>query len=270
MIPHHRHCSALAHKRADAESVGTPRRSVGRSFQTPRDGRYGDRFGRPGTLPPVPGRTAFLCAGLLFLLFGLLTWQEAVHGRLLALDGPLRTAIAGESVRPVGSPPGHFFADLGNAAVALPVLGAALAFAVRRGRRAALRHWWLPPLGYALAIPLIVSPLKAAIGRGGPGSLALSPGYPGLFPSGHAATATLAYGAAALLVLPWVRSRAARRALGGAVVLGNLAVGVALVYCGYHWPLDVLGSWLLCGGLLCLSFAGSGRSGGGTRCRRGG
>jgi undecaprenyl-diphosphatase len=208
---------------------------------------------------------------LLLPLFLLLTWQEAVRGPLLALDEPLRTAIAGRSIRPAGSPLGHFFADLGNVGVALPVLGAALAFAVLRARRAGQRHWWLPPLGYALAmvaVPLIVNPLKAAIGRGGPGSLALSPGYPGLFPSGHAATAMLAYGAAALLVLPWVRSRPARWALGSAVMLGNLAVGVALVYCGYHWPLDVVGSWLLCGGLLCLSSAGSGRSGGGTRRRR--
>jgi membrane-associated phospholipid phosphatase len=204
---------------------------------------------------------------LLLPLFLLLTWQEAVRGRLLALDEPLRTAIAGRSIRPAGSPLGYFFADLGNVGVALPVLGAALAFAVLRGRLAGQRHWWLPPLGYALAmvaVPLIVGPLKAAIGRGGPGSLALPPGYPGLFPSGHAATAMLAYGAAALLVLPWVRSRAARRALGGAVVLGNLAVGVALVYCGYHWPLDVAGSWCLCGVLLSAATLVTGRARG--RC----
>jgi undecaprenyl-diphosphatase len=209
---------------------------------------------------------------LLLLLFGLLTWQEAVHGRLLALDGPLRTAIAGESVRPAGSPLGRFVADLGNSGAALPVLGCALAFAVWRGRRAALRGWWLPPLAFALAmaaVPLIISPLKAAIGRSGPGSLTLSPGYPGLDPSGHAATAALAYGATALLLAPWA-GRWGRWVLAVAAVLVNLAVGVALVYCGYHWPLDVVGSWCLGGGLLCLSSAGSGRSGGGTRCRRGG
>jgi undecaprenyl-diphosphatase len=200
----------------------------------------------------VPGRPTFFSAALLFLLFGLLTWQETVHGRLLALDGPLRTAIAGESVRPVGSPLGRFLADLGNSGIALPVLGCALALAVWRGRRAALRRWWLPPLAFALAmaaVPLIISPFKAAIGRSGPGSLTLSPGYPGLYPSGHAATAALAYGAAALLLVPCL-GRWGRWVLGGAVLLVNLVVGVALVYCGYHWPLDVVGSWCLCGGLL--------------------
>jgi undecaprenyl-diphosphatase len=181
------------------------------------------------------------------VLFGLLTWQEAVRGPLLGLDPVLRTAIAGASVRPEGSPFGRFLSDLGDAQVALPVLGTALAFAWWRGRRR------VPLVAYAApmaAIPLIVTPLKAAIGRGGPGSLTLAPGYPGLFPSGHTATATLAYGAAALLVLPFVRRTAARRLLITAAALLNAGVGVALVYCGYHWPLDVAGSWLLCGALL--------------------
>jgi undecaprenyl-diphosphatase len=180
-------------------------------------------------------------------LFGLLTWQEAVRGPLLALDPDLRTAIAGPSVRPEGTVFTHFVAKLGNIEAAVPMLGLALVFAWWRGRR------WRPVVAYALAmaaIPLIVSPLKAAIGRDGPGSLTLAPGYPGLFPSGHAATATLAYGAATLLVLPYVARKAARRLLVAAAVLLNTGVGVALVYCGYHWPLDVLGSWLLCGALL--------------------
>ncbi|MDX6345945.1 MAG: hypothetical protein QOF84_735 [Streptomyces sp.] len=253
VTPHHRYRSALAHNSAEAASLGTPRRSVGRPSQTPRDERCGDRSGRLGTLPPVPGRPTFSLTLLLLLLllyvtlFGLLTWQEAVHGPLLALDPSLRTAVAGASVRPAGSPFGHFVADLGNPQIALPVLGLALAFAWWRGRR------WRPVVAYALtmaAIPLIVTPLKAAIGRDGPGSLTLTPGYPGLYPSGHAATATLAYGAATLLVLPFVRRTAARRLLVAAAVLLNAGVGVALVYCGYHWPLDVLGSWLLCGALL--------------------
>jgi undecaprenyl-diphosphatase len=35
----------------------------------------------------------------------------------------------------------------------------------------------------------------------------------------------------------------------GTAVLA-LAVGAALVWCGYHWPLDVVGSWLLAVALL--------------------
>jgi undecaprenyl-diphosphatase len=183
---------------------------------------------------------------LCLLLFAVLTWQEAVHGRLLALDEPLRSAVAGASVHPAHrSAVGYFFADLGNAPVAVPVLVVTLVCTAWRGRR------WVPPVACAVAmaaVPLVVIPLKSAIGRGGAGSLA--PGYPGLYPSGHTATAALAYGATALLLLPWLKRAAARRLLIAAAVLLNLAVGMALVYCGYHWPLDVIGSWCLCGALL--------------------
>lgn len=255
VTPHHRCSSALAHSNAEAASLGTPRRSVGRSSQTPRDERCGDRSGRPGTLPPVPGRLTFplLLALLQTGLFALLTWQEAVRGPLLALDPPLRRAIAGASVRPAGSDLGRFLSDLGNPQVALPVLASAVAFAWWRGRRERRGRHLRRLIAYTLpmaVIPLVVTPLKAAVGRGGPGSLTLAPGYPGLFPSGHTAMATLAYGGAALLVLPFVRRAAARRLLVAAAVPLVLAVGVALVYCGYHWPLDVVGSWLLCGALL--------------------
>ncbi|MFE7628266.1 phosphoesterase, partial [Streptomyces sp. NPDC057509] len=33
-------------------------------------------------------------------------------------------------------------------------------------------------------------------------------------------------------------------------VLLTAATGIGLVLRGYHWPLDVLGSWFLCGLLL--------------------
>ncbi|MFF3560278.1 phosphatase PAP2 family protein [Streptomyces sp. NPDC002574] len=188
-------------------------------------------------------------------LFGLLTWQEAVRGRLLALDGPVRSAIAGPSVRPAGaaSPVAQFLADLGNAPVAVPVLTTAMVYTMWRLRRTGVSRWWLPALAYGLAmaaVPGLVSLLKPLIGRAGPGSLTLSPGYPGLYPSGHGATAAVAYGGAALLLAHLSLRTAARRLLGAAAVLLNVAVGISLVRCGYHWPLDVVGSWLLCGALL--------------------
>lgn len=247
VTPHHRHCSALAHTTAVAASSGEPRRSIGRSFQTPRDARHEDRIGRLGTLPPVPGRSPYLPA-LCVLLFSFLTWQEAVRGPVLALDPRLRSAIAGTSVRPgPRAEVWYFLSDLGSTRIAVPVLVAAVVFAVWRGRR------WLPSVVCAVAmaaVPAVVVPLKAAIGRSGPGSLALAAGYPGLYPSGHTATAAIAYGAAALLLVPFVRRAAARRVLVTATIALNLLVGVSLVYCGYHWPLDVVGSWLLCGALL--------------------
>ncbi|WP_246096840.1 phosphatase PAP2 family protein [Streptomyces botrytidirepellens] len=52
-----------------------------------------------------------------------------------------------------------------------------------------------------------------------------------------------------MLLLPLLRGRP-RWWLIGAVVLLNLAVGAGLVRRAYHWPLDVVGSWCLCGCLL--------------------
>ncbi|MGQ4357568.1 phosphoesterase, partial [Streptomyces drozdowiczii] len=39
-----------------------------------------------------------------------------------------------------------------------------------------------------------------------------------------------------------------------AAVLLTAATGIGLVLRGYHWPLDVLGSWFLCGLLLLLPY----------------
>ncbi|WP_318783824.1 phosphatase PAP2 family protein [Streptomyces spectabilis] len=159
------------------------------------------------------------------------------------LDERLGRALSGSLLpRPLA----EFFADLGAMTVALPVLAAALVYTAWRGRRAGARRWWLPPLLAALAmaaVPALVVPLKAAVGRGAP------PGMDGTgyYPSGHTATATVAYGAATLLLLPFLR---APRALFSACVLVNLAVGLGLVVRGYHWPADVVASWLLCGMLL--------------------
>jgi undecaprenyl-diphosphatase len=91
-------------------------------------------------------------------------------------------------------------------------------------------------------VPLLVVPLKEWIAR--PGPLTDAAGY---YPSGHAATAAVAYGAAALLLSPY-----GRRAwmMPVAAVLLTVATGIGLVLRGYHWPLDVAGSWCLCGVLL--------------------
>ncbi|WP_313956471.1 phosphatase PAP2 family protein [Streptomyces sp. SAJ15] len=132
--------------------------------------------------------------------------------------------------------------------------------AVRGTHAVGRRPWWLPPLAAALAmalVPALVAPVKTLLARPAPpGPLA---GTDGFYPSGHAATAALAYGAAALLLLGCSeRSPAPRRrrplaaAVAAAVVVAvvNVGVGVGLVLRGYHWPLDVVGGWCLSGVLL--------------------
>ncbi len=121
-------------------------------------------------------------------------------------------------------------------------------------------RWWLAPLAAAVAMavmPALVVPLKAAVAGRAPGMA----GHDGFYPSGHAATAAVAYGAAALLVLPLLRRAYGRSALLIGCLLVNAAVGFGLVRRGYHWPLDVAASWLLCGMLLAAVTAVAGRYG---------
>ncbi|MFF4169337.1 phosphatase PAP2 family protein [Streptomyces sp. NPDC001744] len=154
-----------------------------------------------------------------------MTWQVLVHGPLARLDERVSRALVDTVPRPLS----ELGADLGNMSVALPVLACAAAYAVGRGRwRAAL---------YAVlamaAVPLLVVPLKEWTGRPGP----LEPWAHGYYPSGHTATAMVAYFGAAFLV--------SNRLVPVAAAL-TAATGTGLVLRGYHWPLDVVASVALC------------------------
>ncbi|WP_063756415.1 phosphatase PAP2 family protein [Streptomyces sp. NRRL S-1824] len=249
--PQHRPGRAIAHT-TGASGSGTPHRSDGRSPQTPRGARQTDHGGRPGTTPPVPGRPAPLLflLPLLLAVLALLTWQVTADGPLRRLDERIGRSAAGHG-------PGRlteFFADLGNMQVALPVLGCAVVYALVRGARRL-------PLYAALvmaAVPALVVPLKDWIGRTGPLT-----GETGYYPSGHATTAAVAYGAAALLIA--YRTTPAERSkrswmMPVAAVLLTVATGIGLVLRGYHWPLDVLAGWCLSGLLLVALSWSSGRS----------
>ncbi|MFF6998089.1 phosphatase PAP2 family protein [Streptomyces sp. NPDC008313] len=205
--------------------------------------RHTDPVGRPGTTPPVPGRPSLLL-GLLALLFALITWQVAVDGPLARADARL----SGRLVRPDRFP--ELLADLGNVTVAVPVLALALAYAALRARRSGVPRWWVPPLAGAVLmalVPALIVPLKELVAR--PGPPVTGPGT-GFYPSGHTATATVAYGTAVLLLLPWLRSARARAGLVCLGLVVNLGVGFGLARRGYHWPLDVVAAWCLCGMLL--------------------
>ncbi|MFE2341829.1 phosphatase PAP2 family protein [Streptomyces sp. NPDC059431] len=128
--------------------------------------------------------------------------------------------------------------DLGNVPVAVPVLVFAVVYAARRGNRAGAAA---AALAMAL-VPALVVPLKQWTGRPGP----LEPWAAGYYPSGHTATAFVAYTAAALLVSPYLR---VRWPLPLAAALTTLTAA-GLILRGYHWPLDVLASLLMCTPLL--------------------
>ncbi|CAL9599135.1 hypothetical protein SUDANB15_05367 [Streptomyces sp. enrichment culture] len=173
------------------------------------------------------------------LLFALITWQVVADGPLVALDERLSRAL----VHPDRA--SELLADLGNVQVAVPALATALAYVAWHGRATGVDRWWLPPAAGVLAmalVPALVAPLKEWTDR--PGTPAVPPAV-GYYPSGHTATAVVAYGAATLLLLPLLRSAAVR---GGLVLLcAALVAGASfgLVRRGYHWPLDVAASWCL-------------------------
>ncbi|WP_258193662.1 phosphatase PAP2 family protein [Streptomyces sp. MA5143a] len=249
---------ALAHT-PGASGSGSPHRSDGRSPQTPRGARHTDPDGRSRTTPPVRGRPTIssgrragprglvrglLLLGLPGLFFSLITWQVVADGPLTRVDERLSDSLVRRGAA------ARFLADLGNVTVAVPVLALVLVYVAWRARATGTDHWWRPAAGAAAlmaAVPLWVVPLKELVAR--PGPAIMGPGT-GFYPSGHTATATVAYGAAALLLLPWLRGAPARGAAVCCAVVVNLGVGAGLVRQGYHWPLDVVASWCVCAMLL--------------------
>ncbi|MEU6537522.1 phosphatase PAP2 family protein [Streptomyces sp. NPDC047000] len=189
---------------------------------------------------PSPGRAAVLAlVALPGLLFGLITWQVVVHGPLAGADERVGRGL----LRPDRT--SEVLSDLGNVQIAVPVLVVAAGYAALRGRRARTGAWWVAPVAAAVVmalVPLVVVPVKDAVGRGG--TAAVPPGT-GYFPSGHAATAVVAYGAAVLVLLPWLRGVWPRRGVVAGAGAVDLGVGYGLVRRGYHWPLDVVASWCL-------------------------
>ncbi|WP_313896541.1 phosphatase PAP2 family protein [Streptomyces sp. GC420] len=174
---------------------------------------------------------------ILCLLFTLVTWQVVTRGPLAAADERLGMAVLGGTPRL----PAELLADLGNVPVAVPVLAAAVVYAARHARHGGEPLWWLSPLAAVLAmaaVPSVVAPVKMLVDRQGP--LTAATGY---YPSGHTATAAVAYLGAALLLSPYLPGRR----LVPAAVLLSTAAGLGLMLCGYHWPLDVVGSWCLSG-----------------------
>ncbi|MEU3281872.1 phosphatase PAP2 family protein [Streptomyces antibioticus] len=179
-----------------------------------------------------------------FVLLALITWQVVVDGPLLRLDERIsRTLVHPDRAS-------ELMSDLGDVHVAVPVLLLVAVYVARRAWGAGRRDWWVPSFAAMILmalVPLIVVPLKAWTARYGTPVVPPGPGY---FPSGHTATAAIAYGGAALLLLAWLPTPAQRRTAVATASVLVLTVSYGLTRRGYHWPLDVLASWCLCTTLL--------------------
>ncbi|MBY8877089.1 phosphatase PAP2 family protein [Actinacidiphila acidipaludis] len=112
----------------------------------------------------------------------------------------------------------------------------------------------LTPVLWLIAGQLVREGLMHAFARLRPSSVHWATTATGFsFPSGHSFSSVVCAG---LLVLAIARRRPSwtRAACAVAVVYG-IAVGLSRVYLGVHWPLDVLGSWLLAAGWLAAGAA---------------
>ncbi|MEU5273747.1 phosphatase PAP2 family protein [Streptomyces hygroscopicus] len=101
--------------------------------------------------------------------------------------------------------------------------------------------------------------VKAAVGRERPQwSNPVDSAHYAAFPSGHALSATVAFGLLLwLLTLHGAPAKWLRPAVAVAAV-SLLGVGFTRLYLGVHWPSDVLGGWLLGAALVCGAVASYG------------
>lgn len=120
----------------------------------------------------------------------------------------------------------------------------------------AIQRAWRPAAATATAflfLPLMVNLIKSGIARLRP-TIDLYSGADGFsFPSGHAANATLIYGAIAVLVFRSLTGPT-RWIVTAALALLAVLIAASRVYVGAHWPSDALAGLTL-GGLLLTGLA---------------
>jgi len=193
-------------------------------------------------------RPAWLVPGGLALVLVVATVNVLADGPLVRADRRIRAAVQAQAAsgtwRWVGDSwhaPARLLVELGNNQVAVPVL--ALSALIVAARHRSLRPLLAAAAGVVLLLVTVI-PAKILIGRSGPGQPAVAPGHLGVFPSGHTTTAGVCFALAAALLAPDLSRRARRAAVAGVAVLCFL-VGLALVWCDFHWFTDVVAGWTL-------------------------
>lgn len=130
---------------------------------------------------------------------------------------------------------------ISNTTVAL-AYGAALIVALATLRRPRLAALFLA----AGILDLLNSTvLQDLIGRSRPDTLVRAANDS--FPSGHAFHSVLFFGLAVAVLLPRLHGAWPRAGLTVLWLLFVLACGLSRLHLGYHWPLDILGGYLLAG-----------------------
>jgi membrane-associated phospholipid phosphatase len=183
--------------------------------------------------------------GAVGLLIVLLVLAATVHAGPTTLDLSLAGAIQASGSGGLGAL--YRFLRLAGGAPVLGIcvilVGAALWVSGRRASAGLLVGGWL-------GAEVLAELVKLVVHRPRPPSALLELGDTASFPSGHVVRTTVVL---ALLVATLVWPRRAWRVAGVAVaVLLALAMGLARIGVGDHWPTDVLGSYLLAGSWLLI------------------
>jgi undecaprenyl-diphosphatase len=189
---------------------------------------------------------------ILLAVLAVVTEQVVAHGPLLGLDRWIRSQLFhlhAEHIHPGLNLLARKWTHIGSPEVAVPVLVLGAVAAAARSRS------WKPLLAASLAgLALFgtVIPGKIVFERPGPDGQPLPPGAWGWYPSGHTSTATVCLGTAVwLLAITFTTVPAAlRRAAYAATAAVCVSVGFCLMWCNFHWFLDVLAGWCLSGVIL--------------------
>jgi undecaprenyl-diphosphatase len=174
--------------------------------------------------------------------FATLLFQVLAKGPLTRADGRIANA-ANEWVsrHPVLVDVLQAVTDLGKPVVLVLLVVLGLAYVWHAGSRRAFVFLLVTPL----AGGIIDSLVKVAVNR--PRPIVDHPVATALgksFPSGHAMSSTVTYGALLLVLLPVV-PRAGRRAAVVATIVLVLAIGASRELLGVHFVSDVIGGWVL-------------------------
>ncbi|MDR0600238.1 MAG: phosphatase PAP2 family protein [Treponema sp.] len=192
---------------------------------------------------PVTGICLTAAGGLLGFIV------KTRPGLLAPLDGFL-TGILRDALYPGLNPFFTAVTKLGDFGVVLviAVLAAAALLGFKKRREAV----WLSA-GMAVVPGVLVPLLKGVVGRGRPDLPRLVAVHDMSFPSGHGAAAMVLYGTLVVLAGLYGEKRGAVRVCQVCLVTLILAVGISRVYCGVHFPTDVIGGFLLGAGWLGLT-----------------
>jgi undecaprenyl-diphosphatase len=142
----------------------------------------------------------------------------------------------------------HVLDRVGQRAVALPILAAAVFYVYRRTRS------WRPVVVAGVSVfvlNLVVLILKVGLGRGWPVTADPSFFSGGMaYPSGHSANIVLVYGLAAYLLSRYTRVRRQTQALmwGAVGLLAMTMIGTSMTL-NWHWFADLVAG-LLIGGIV--------------------